>query len=193
MIRLIFPDSSITMKLSGLIDDTYNVDSIKNMTRQKRCTSSAKFNFTVLEKNMLQGNPCQELLNDSEYKYQLIEMIMQYVLEFSSGILPRSIPYIITSTENQYFLLPAGNQVLRVFNHEEEDNLLVLHASKVDSDVAIVCKGKDILILMIWSYSKLDITNIWYLQYDHKNLLISEKYVLASEEHCFWIYQKYKN
>ena len=54
------------------------------MARQKRGTSSAKFSNTGFEQNMPQGNNWQELLNDSAYKYQLIEMIKQYLLEFGS-------------------------------------------------------------------------------------------------------------
>ena len=98
-----FPDSSITMKLLGFINDMYKVDSIKNMRRQERGTSSTEFSIPGFEQNMPQGDTWQELLNDNEYKDQLIEMIKQYVLEFASGILPRSIPFIITSTEKDYF------------------------------------------------------------------------------------------
>ena len=34
------------MKLLGFINETYKVDSIKNMTRQKQGTSSTNFNIT---------------------------------------------------------------------------------------------------------------------------------------------------
>ena len=80
-------------------------------------------------------------------------MIKQYVLEFGSRILPRSIPSIITSIEKDYFILPAGNEVISVFNHEEVDTCLVLHASKVNSEVNVICEDTDVLILMIWAYS----------------------------------------
>ena len=103
------------MKLLGFINDTYKVDSIKNMTRKKRGTSSTKFNITGFGQNMPQGNNWQEPLNDSEYKDQLLEMIKRYVLEFGSGILPRSTPFIITSKEKEYFISPAGNRVITWF------------------------------------------------------------------------------
>ena len=173
LIIFIFPDSSITIKLLGFINETYNLDSIKNITRQERGTSSTNFKITGFEQNMPQGDTWQGLLNDNEYKDKLMEMIKEYVLEFGSGILPRSIPFIITSREKNYFVLPTGNKVISVCNHEEADTRLVLHASKVDSDVAVVCKNTDVLILMIWAYSKLNITNNWYFKYDH--LLILEK------------------
>ena len=40
LIRFVFPDSSIIMKLLGFINDKYHVDSIKIMARQKGGTSS---------------------------------------------------------------------------------------------------------------------------------------------------------
>ena len=110
IIRSIFPDSFITMKLLRFINYTYKIDSIKNMARQKRGTSSAKVNITGFEQNMPQGNNWQEFLKDSEYKDPLIEMIRQYVLEFVSGVLPRSSPFIIASRENEYSISPAENR-----------------------------------------------------------------------------------
>ena len=99
---------------------------------------------------MLQSNNWQELLNASEYKDQLIEMMKQYVLEFGFGILPRSPPFIITSREKEFFFLPAGNHVISGWNYKDADTRL---------DVAVVCKDTDALILMIWAYSKLSKTN----------------------------------
>ena len=74
----------------GFINGTYKVDFIKNMTKQKRDTSFTKFSITGFKQNMPQSNNWQELLNDSEYLNQLIEMIKQYLLEFGSGTLSRS-------------------------------------------------------------------------------------------------------
>ena len=39
-------------------------------------------------------------------------------------------------------------------NHKEADIRLVLYASNVDSDVVVVCKDTDNLILTIWACSK---------------------------------------
>ena len=67
----ICPDSSATVKLLGLINDTCKVES----TRIWPDTSSTKFNITDFEQNILLGNTWQELLTDSEYKGQLVEMM----------------------------------------------------------------------------------------------------------------------
>ena len=153
-IWFMFPDSSIIMKLLVFISDAYKVDSIKNMTRQKQGFSPIKFNITSSEQIMLQGNNWQELLNDSEEKDQLIQMIKQYVPELCSGILPRSNPFNITSGKKNI-----------LFRLQE---VKLLHGSKVDSDVFVFCKDTDVLILIVWTYSKLNITNNWYLKYDYE-------------------------
>ena len=82
------------------------------------------------------------------------------VLEFSSRILPKYIPFIITSREKKNFVSPAGNKVITVCNHEEADTCPVLHASKIGFDVS---EDTDVLILMIWAYSRLNIKNNWYM------------------------------
>ena len=154
-----FSDSSITMKLLRVINDTDKVYSIKNMTRQKRSSSSTNFFITGFEQNKSQGNKWQELLNNSECKDQLIEITKQCVLEFGSGILPRSPPFIITSRDKEYFTSPAVNHVISGCNHEDAVTRLVLHDSKVDTNVVVIFKDTDVLILMIWAYSRLNITN----------------------------------
>ena len=128
---------------------------IENMARQKRGTCSTKFNITGFEQNMPQVNNWQDVLNDNEQEDQLLEIIKQYVLEFGSEMLPRLIPFIITLREKEYIL----------FRLQE---IKLLHGSKVESDVAVVYKGADVLILMTWAYPKSSIRNNWYLQYNHE-------------------------
>ena len=79
-------------------------------------------------------------------------MTKKYVLEFGSGILPISTPFVIPFREKEYFISPAGNHVISGCNHKDADTSLVLHGSKVDSDVAVVCKDTYVLILMTWAY-----------------------------------------
>ena len=89
----------------------------------------------------------------------MIEITKQCVLEFGSGILPRSPPFIITSRDKEYFTSPAVNHVISGCNHEDAVTRLVLHDSKVDTNVVVIFKDTDVLILMIWAYSRLNITN----------------------------------
>ena len=134
---------------------------------------------------MPQGNNWQKLLNDSEYKDQSIEMIKQYILEFVSGILPRTTPFIIISTGNEYYVSPAENQVISGCNHEDSGTRLALHGSKVDTDVVVVvaCKDTVVYTLMIWAYSKLNMTNNWYLKYEHEQFAAKKIYSYLSKKY----------
>ena len=58
--------------------------------------------------------------------------------------------------------------MISVYNHEDAGTRIVLHGSKVTSDVAVVCTDTVAYILMIWAYSKLEITNNWYIKHDHE-------------------------
>ena len=71
-------------------------------------------------------------------------MIKQYILEFGSRILPRFIPFIIASRQKEYFISPVGYQVISACNHKVTSTCPILHASKVDSDVVIICKNTDV-------------------------------------------------
>ena len=86
-------------------------------------------------------------------------MIKQYILEFVFGILPRTTPFIITSTGNEYYVSPAENQVISGCNHEDSGTRLALHGSKVDTDVVVDSKDTVVYTLMLWAYSKLNMTN----------------------------------
>ena len=70
-------------------------------------------------------------------------------------------------------------------NHEEAGTCLVLDGSKVDSDV-VICEDIVVYILMIWAYSKLNITYNWYLKYDNGKSVDIRKYVLVWAKHCLW-------
>ena len=131
---------STLIRFMGLVNDTCKVDSIKSMTRQNPGTSSNKFDITGFEQNIPRGNTWQELLSVTEYKDRFIKLIKQHVLGFGSRILPRSISFIITSREKEYFISPAGNQIISVCEHKDTDTRLALHVSKADSGVAVVCK-----------------------------------------------------
>ena len=54
------------------------------------------------------------------------------------------------------------------WNYKDAGTRLVLHDSKVNSDVAVVCKDTVVLILMILAYSKLSKTNNWYFKFDNE-------------------------
>ena len=61
----------------------------------------------------------------------------------------------------------------------------LLHGYQVDSNVVAFCKDRDVLMLMVWTYSKLNITNNWYLKYDHKKFADIRKMFLPRQNIVF--------
>jgi len=141
------------------------------MIRKKRGLSAFNFNVTGFDQNMSQANIWNNLLRNNDYKDQLIELIKDCILKEGQKILPRTVPFVITSKDKSFTITSAGEERLDDYNHEEADTRLVLHASKENMDVVIVSKDTDVLILMIWAFAKLKIKKKWYLKYDHKKFV----------------------
>ena len=78
--------------------------------------------------------------------------------------------YFYHAREYEYLTSPAGNQVISCYNHQDAGTGPVLHGFKVDSDVVVVCRDTVVYILIVLAYSKLKMTNNWYLKYDHEKL-----------------------
>ena len=54
-------------------------------------------------------------------------------------------------------------------SYEEADSRFIFKALKAKSDVAIVAKEPDVLILLIWAHSQFDIHSKWYMTLDHNS------------------------
>ena len=50
--------------------------------------------------------------------------------------------------------------MLHKCNHEEADTLLVLRALLADSDVVVVTKDTDVIILLIWAYQQRSVNKV---------------------------------
>ena len=61
-----------------------------------------------------------------------------------------------------------GDEVTQIFecNHEEADTRMVLHAALSSEEVVVVVAGTDVLILMIYAYSKFMVKQRWVFRYD---------------------------
>ena len=69
---------------------------------------------------------------------------MQRLIDWDDKTVHRFIPFIIASRQKEYFISPVGYQVISACNHKVTSTCLILHASKVDSDVVIICKNTDV-------------------------------------------------
>lgn len=150
----------------GLINDTYKADSIKGGTRKERGESGLKVKIDGFDQHMLQGNKWQEFLNSGQNKEELIQLLVKY-METGEGMSQLEHPYLVTAGDATFSVRHGGISLLYRCNHEEADTRLVLHALLADSDVVVVAKDTDVLILLIWAYEQSNVGKKWYMKYDH--------------------------
>ena len=151
----------------GLISDTYPEKSAKGGTRSKRGESGPKVQIDSVHQHMLQGNKWQDFLHNGENKEELVRVIDEY-LPTVEGRRLLTIPLVLTSGEKTSLVGDEGIRELFNCNHEEADTRLVLHASLENTNIIVVSKDTDVLVLMIWAYEKCQISpRKWYMKYDH--------------------------
>ena len=150
----------------GLVNDTYKADSIKGGTRKERGESGLKVKIDGFDQHMLQGSKWQEFLNSGQNKEELIQLIVKY-METGEGMSQLEHPYIVTAGDATFSVRDHSICMLYTCNHEEADTRLVLHALLADSDVVVVAKDTDVLILLIWAYEQSSVGKKWYMKYDH--------------------------
>ena len=100
------------------------------------------------------------------------------------------IPFIITSREKECFISPEWNQIISFCNHEKAETCLVYYLLRLILILLLFVKGFVVVCLIIWAYSKLKITNNWYLSTTMRNLLISDKYDQTLAKHFFFDFTK---
>ena len=113
-----------------------------------------------LEQSMPSGIKWQEFLRNAENKELLLELITMYVFAENGKRLINT-PIVITEGNKNYRILK--NDCLEE-EYEEADTRLVLLALKEQTDVVIVAKDTDVLVLLVWAYSQYCIRHKWYFK-----------------------------
>ena len=159
------PEESLPC-LVGMINDTYREQSAKQGTRRDRGETGARTKLEGFDQHMPKGIKWNEFLQNQGNKEELIRLIAQHMIsEEARGTIKQ--PFIVTEGNNTYRVGRNGCELIYRCNHEEADTRLVLHASLEAADVVIVSKDTDVLIVLIWAYSKLSVCKTWLFKYDH--------------------------
>ena len=79
-------------------------------------------------------------------------------------------PYMITAGNKIYRLQKDGDAEEKCY-HEEADTRLVLIAFEEQTDVVIVAKDTDFLVLLVWAYSFYNVKYKWYFKYDRISVI----------------------
>ena len=84
-------------------------------------------------------------------KEELLKLIAQYMMNEEARTAIKQ-PFIVTESNNTYGVQRNGCELIYHCSHEEADNRFVLHASLAATEVFIISKDTDVLILLIRTY-----------------------------------------
>ena len=105
-----------------------------------------------------------EFLRNAENKEQLLELIKRYVFDEKGQRLIKT-QFVITVCDKIHKLQQNSDQE-EDCNHDEADTRLVLLALQQQTDVIIVAKDTDVLVLLVLAYKKYHVRHKWYFKYD---------------------------
>ena len=141
LLRLISPEQKLISLSIELVNDIYREDSIKEGTRLKRGKTSPRTHVYTLEQNMLQGKDWAEFFFNNSNKTGLLRLVFQYCKNQSENL---TVPIIVNDVDETWHISTTAMEIIFLCNHEE----LLLHASLQDTNVIVVSKDTDVLILM---------------------------------------------
>ena len=146
-------------------NDVYKEGSVKEGTRTDRGSAGPRTCVDGLEQHMLKGLKWQEFLHHKDNKNDLLHMFCEF-LKQPKGRALIPCPVIINDEEHTYHISGHAAEHLLQCNHEEADTRLILHAIMCATDVVVVCKDTDVLILMVWAHHKFNVEQHLYMKYE---------------------------
>ncbi|MAG85790.1 MAG: hypothetical protein CMB97_00015 [Flavobacteriaceae bacterium] len=165
LLKFLQPPDELKPCLVGMINDTYQQKSVKAGTRRDRGEAGLASKLEGFEQHMPKGLKWNEFLKNQGNKTELIKLITEYIItEEARSKLTQ--PFIVTNGCETLKVQHNGFELMYRCNHEEADTRLALHASLEESDVVIVSKDTDVLVLLVWTYSMCSPGKKWLFKYD---------------------------
>ena len=170
LLPFIEPPADALSCLISMINDRYLQKSIKECTRNDCGQSNVNIDIQGFEQHTLQGVRWNEFLHNGENKNGLIRSLSRFV-QSVEGMKYLKYPFVISEEGKTYIVERHRSTLLHECNHEEADTRLVLHAAKQDTGVVIVSKDTDVLVLLIWAFSKHQIAYKWFFQFEREKFV----------------------
>ena len=145
-----------------LVNDRYEKESAKWGAREGRGEESRRVHIGGFETNMLQGNEWAEFFHNIENKEDLIAVMAKYIMFHESE--ETTLPIIFTEKEETWMASEDGLTNIGRCNHEEADSRMIYHALRSNTNVVVVSKDTDVLILMIYAYALYSIEEEWVMK-----------------------------
>ena len=150
-----------------MINDTYRKESVKGGTRLNRGNVSKRTYIQGYDQQMLQGNTWNSFFHNIDNKRDLIKLASKFY-QSPEGRQMLSLPLTFTDGDRTLEITRFRSIERFQCNQEEADTRLILHASLQDTNVVVVAKDTDILLLLVHAYNKLKPSNKWFMKIDRE-------------------------
>ena len=143
--------------------DTYGDNRIKELTQRRRGISGKRVHITNKGQAMPKAKDWESFLHSNENKAEFIKFLVDYLKEDNVKS-KLSISVIITEAANTWLITADNIEKLDSCNHHEADTRVVLHAALSNCPVVIGGTDTDILILLVFAYSRFNPAEQWYMK-----------------------------
>ena len=171
LMNIVSPPSSYQPKRLELVNDVYKNSSIKSMTRLKRGENAQRTHVNSIQQNMLKGNDWKGIFfNNNDNKNDLLHQISEFLKEVDVRN-QLQIPVRINDMFDAIEVTTETCVTLFTCNHEEADTRMIYHALREDIPIVNVSKDYDVLVLMIYAFSKHRPSSEWYMKISDKRFI----------------------
>ena len=98
-----------------------------------------------------------------QYKEQRITLFTAYLK--ANGSDNCNIPLVFTNRDEAWMITANNERQFDDCNHEEADTKILVHALREDTNVVVVARDTDVLILMVFAYALKNVAKEWYMKY----------------------------
>ena len=170
LMNIVSPPSSFQPKRLELVNDVYKNRSIKSMARLKRGENAQRTHVNSVQQNILKGNDWTKCFKNNDNKNDLLHQISEFLKEVDVRN-QLQIPVRINDMFDTIEVTTESCATLFTCNHEEADTRMIYHALREDIPIVIVSKDTDVLLLMIYAFSKHRPSSEWYMKISDERLI----------------------
>ena len=154
--------------LSGSNFSTIHGDLIRKNDLKK--SKYARTHVQGLKQPMLQGNERNKFFDNIENKTDLLRLLIEYLKREDVSKTLR-IPIIVNDKDSTRKISDDSQSIIFECNHEEADSRMVLHNCLEDTNVLVVSKDTDVLVLMVFVFVYHQPNKEWFMKIE------ADKYV----------------
>ena len=161
-------------KSTEFVCDTYRSISSKSCTRKEKGKNGKGVCLKSEHQNMMSGKDWAVFFHYMENKQDLCNLFANFIRKSYFRDIS-DVPVVIVNNMETWFV--TDQHIVKLFenNHEEADTRMVLHALYKNTNVVIVSKDTDVLILLVYMHALKNITSKWCMRKTMRNLLTEEK------------------